>query len=284
MTQTVLNGVLLGGLYATIGLGLSLVLGVLRMVNLAHGELIIGGSYLAYVAQRRLGLDPLLSLVLVVPALMAIAYPMQRIIFQPLLSRSFEAPLVATFGVSLIAQGVLAAAFTTDSRALTAPYGDSGVTLAGTTVQSIYVIALGAALLLAVGTHLLLHRTRFGAAVRASSADPATAAAMGVNVDAVYAWTFAIAAGLAAVSGVLIGVAFSVTPAAGTVYLLKGFTVVVLGGIGSTLGTVVAGILVGLIEGIGGKAIGSEYRDLLVYGAFVLLLVARPTGLFGKRS
>jgi branched-chain amino acid transport system permease protein len=282
--QTILNGILLGGLYASVGLGLSLVLGVLRLVNLAHGELVIGGAYLAYVAQSQLGLDPMASLALVVPALALLAYPIQRLVFQPLLARSFESPLVATFGMALIAQGVFAQAFTTSPKALDAAYGNSGVSLLGATVQTIYVIAFGAAITLACATHLLLTRTRFGTAVRAASADPAAAAAMGVNVESVYAKTFAIAAALAAVSGVIIGVAFSMTPAGGSEYLIKGFTVVVLGGVGSPLGTVAAGVIVGLIEGVGGNLAGSEYRDLLVYGVFLALLLVRPTGLFGRRT
>jgi branched-chain amino acid transport system permease protein len=273
----------LGGLYATVALGLTLVFGVMRLVNLAHGELLIGGGYLSLFASQHLGMDPLVSLVVVVPTLMLIAYPTQRILLNPLVAHGQEPPLVATFGLSIVAQTLFLMAWSGDDRSLSAGYGVAGVDVLGTRVRSIMVIALGIGIVLVGLTHLLLTRTRFGVALRAASEDPEAATSMGINVNHVYAATFAIGAGLAAFGGVLIGVAFSLTPTAGLTWLLRAFTVIVLGGMGSIVGTLAGGIGIALAEEYGALAFGPQYRDLIVFSLLVIVLVIRPQGLMGKR-
>jgi branched-chain amino acid transport system permease protein len=282
MTQLT-TALCLGGLYATVALGLTLVFGVMRLVNLAHGELLIGGGYLSLFASQHLGMDPLVSLVVVVPTLMLIAYPTQRILLNPLVAHGQEPPLVATFGLSIVAQTLFLMAWSGDDRSLSAGYGLSGVNVLGTRVRSIMVIALGVGIVLVGLTHLLLTRTRFGVALRAASEDPEAATSMGINVNHVYAATFAIGAGLAAFGGVLIGVAFSLTPTAGLTWLLRAFTVIVLGGMGSIVGTLAGGIGIALAEEYGALAFGPQYRDLIVFSLLVIVLVIRPQGLMGKR-
>jgi branched-chain amino acid transport system permease protein len=282
--EVVVNAILLGGLYALLALGLSLVFGVLRVVNLAHGELIVGGAYLAYAVVHATHVDPLISLLAVLPVVACAAYVLQRVVLGPVLSRGLETPLVATFGISLILQAMFAGAWTTDAKAIPASYAATGVTIADVRVRTVYVMAFVLAAALAATTQILLTRTRIGVAVRAAAADPGTAASVGINVQHVYAITFAYAAALAAVGGVVIGVAFSLTPSAGTPYLLRGFTVVVLAGLSSPAGTLGAGILIGLVEGIGGQIFGDQYRDLIVYLVFLALLMIRPSGLFSRKG
>ena len=277
MAEALVNGLLSGGLYAIIALGLSLVFGVMGLVNLAHGDIMIVGAYLASVVIAVVHVDPLLSLVVVVPVVMLLAYPLQRFVLTGLLRRGLEPPLVATFGVSLLVSAVLTLAFGGDAQSLDAPYASSGFTVLGVSIPTIGAITLLIAVVLVVAAHLAVSRTQFGAALRASSADPTTASMMGIDVQRVYAITFAAAAGFAAVAGVLIGVGYSFAPATGTGYLLIGFTVVVLGGTTGVLGSLWGGLAVGVIQSVGSTVLGGQYRDLVVYVAFLVILLLAPT-------
>jgi len=278
-----INGVLLGGLYASVALGLTLVFGVMRLVNLAHGELLVGAAYVAYAITSHTGLDPLLSLVIVVPAVAVVAYPVQRLILNPLVAHGLEPPLVATFGLSIVAQTAFVLVFTSDAKSLNASYAVTGVDILGETVPQVYLISLGVGVALVALLHLGLTRLRFGKALRAAAEDAEAASTLGIDVAHVYAATFAIAACLAAVGGVLIGVTFSLTPTTGTSWLLRGFTVIVLGGMGSVWGTLAGGIVVGIAEQLGATWFGPQYHDLVVFSLLVLVLVLRPQGLFGRR-
>jgi branched-chain amino acid transport system permease protein len=278
-----INGVLLGGLYASVALGLTLVFGVMRLVNLAHGELLVGAAYVSYAFSSHLGLDPLVSLVLVVPAVALVAYPVQRIILNPLVAHGLEPPLVATFGLSIVAQTAFVLIFTSDAKSLNASYAVTGVDILGETVPQVYLISLGVGIALVALLHLGLTRLRFGKALRAAAEDAEAAATMGIDVKHVYAATFAVAAVLAAVGGVLIGVTFSITPTTGTSWLLRGFTVIVLGGMGSVWGTLAGGIVVGIAEQLGATWFGPQYHDLVVFSLLVIVLVVRPQGLFGRK-
>jgi len=278
-----INGLLSGALYALVALGLSLVFGVMRLVNLAHGEVMILGAYMASVVIALTGIDPLLSLVVVVPVILVFGYVLQRLLFTELLARGLEPPVVAAFGVSLLISASLAQIFGGTPRSLDAEYGRAGVELFGTNVRWSAVITFGIAVVLIVGTHLAVTRTQWGAALRAASSDPMTAATMGINVKHVYAITFGLAAGFAAVAGVLVGVGFSFSPTSGTGYVLIGFAVVVLGGTGSVLGALWGGLALGLIQSIGSAVLGGEYRELVVYAAFVIILVLGPFAAAARR-
>jgi branched-chain amino acid transport system permease protein len=282
--QSIVNGVLLGGLYTTLALGLSLVFSVMRLVNVAHGDLITGGAYLVYYATTTLGLhvDPLVALVFVIPVVFVVGYGLQRTILTPLLRTSMEAPLVATFGLSIVIEALLTSVFTGNTVSLNASYEATGISILGTDVRVVYLIGFGIAAILVVVTHLVLSRTRFGRALRATSTDPDTAATMGVNVDHQHAVAFGIAAGMAAVGGVIVGVAFSLTPTEGTSLLTMAFAVVVLGGLGSVAGTMLAAVLIGITQALASQWLGGQYSDLTVYLLLVVILVVRPTGFFGR--
>jgi branched-chain amino acid transport system permease protein len=279
----ILDGVLLGGLYAGSALGLTLVFGVMRLVNLAHGEFLVGGGYLAVVVVSRLGVDPLLAVAIVAPIMFAIAYPLQRFVLGPLLPHGPQGPLVATFGLSIVAQTIFVLGFGGNPKALDAPYTLTGTNLGGITVRTIFVIALVGGLALLTLTHLGVTRTRFGKSLRAAAEDPVAAASVGIDVNHVYALTFALAAALTAAGGTLIGLAFSLTPTAGLAWLLRAFTVIVLGGMGSIWGSFLGGAVVGFAEEMGAATIGPSYRDLVVFSLLVLVLVVRPQGLLGRR-
>ena len=272
----ILSGLLTGTLYALIGLGLTLLSGVMRLVNLAHGELMMVGAYLASVVMGLFGIDPLLTLVIVIPVVMIVGYPLQRHVFTRLLRRNEEAPMVATFGLSQLLIAILVILFGGNVRSLSAPYATQGIELLGTTVRVSSLITAVISVLLVVVTYLVVQRTQWGAALRASAVDPQTASTMGINVERVYALTFAVSAAFAAIAGILVGIGFAYSPSSGAKYMLIGFTVVVLGGFGSVMGTLWAGLGIGLIEAIGASVFGTEFRELVIYVTFILILIVVP--------
>lgn len=280
----VVAGILAGGLYALIGLGISLIFGVLGMMNLAHGEFVVGGAFVASILVTGAGWDPLVTLPIAMVGVAAIAYPLQRFLLTHLQHSSRTAPLVATFGISLIAQAALQAGFGIDPKTLRAPYANAGLSILGVRVQAIYLIAFVLTVVLCSATHLLLTRTRAGSAVRASSADPVTAAVLGINVERVYALTFAGAAALAAAGGVVTGIAQSFTPTSGLPLLLIGFAVMALGGIGSVGGVLAGGIALGLLQSLTVSVFGGGWRNFVVYAVFFLALAVRPDGVFRKAA
>ncbi len=284
MSDALVNGLLLGGLYALVALGLSVVFGVLRLINLAHGELLIAGAYLAYVLNEQLGLGPFAALPIVVVVVGGIAYVLQRFLLTGLLLRGAEGALVATFGLSLLAQGLFSQWFSSNPKALNSSLATAGVALGSIHTRTSYLVAFGIAAVLCTAAHLLLTRTRTGTRVRAAAADPATAGLMGIDVRGIYAITFALGAVLAALAGVLVGVTFSFTPTTGTSYLLIGIAVVVVGGVGNVLGTFAGALVLGLIQSVAAQVFGGGYRDLAVYLVFFIVLAARPQGLLTRNA
>jgi branched-chain amino acid transport system permease protein len=283
MFNHLIDGILLGGLYTGIALGLTLVFGVMKMVNLAQGAILIGAAYLAYAINTLLHLDPLVSLLLLMPLMFLIAYALQWVVLNPLMKRGPETLLVATFGIMLIVQTALALIFGNDPRTLNAPYTITGITILGDRVRTVYVIAFVAAALMVAGMSLALKRLRFGKALRAAAEDPLAASSVGINVPLVYAVTFGLAAALSAVGGTLIGLSYGFDPTTGDSWLLRSFTVIVLGGMGSLGGAFLGGILVGVIEEVAASIIGAQFRDLIVFAFLVFILIIRPQGLFGKK-
>lgn len=282
--DAIVNGLLIGGFYAVVALGLSLVFGVLRLINLAHGELVIGGAYLALLLGTSLGLGPWTALPLVLAVIGLVAYVVQRYLLTTLLVRRAEGAMVATFGISLLAQGIFAQQFTSSPKSLDTPLGTSGVSLFGVQTRGIYLLAFAISVVLCAVAHGVLTRTRLGTVVRAAAADPSTSGLMGIDVKRVYASVFAVGAAVAALGGVLVGTTFSVTPTTGTQYLLVGIAVVVLGGVGNVLGTFLGALSLGLIQSLAAAQFGGGYRDLAVYLLFFLVLVVRPQGLFVRRT
>jgi branched-chain amino acid transport system permease protein len=279
VVSSMASGFLLGGILALIALGLSISLGVMRLVNLAHGELLVCGAYLSYFLLSHVGIDPIVGLLLVGAIMAVIALPFQRLLIAPLAGKGMEAPMMTMFGVSIILQNLLLLAFSADTRAIEAPYAARPLSIGPITVSEIYVIGFVVSVLLVGCVHLLVTRTAFGRELRASSADATAAAVMGVDVKRVHALTFALGAACAAMGGVLIGTAFSFTPGTGATYLLISFAIVVLGGVGNIFGTLMAGIAMGLLQSLGAVVLGDGYRDLVGLVLFLLALALRPQGI-----
>jgi branched-chain amino acid transport system permease protein len=276
------NGLLLGGLYAITALGLSMVFGVMRLVNVVHGELLVLGAYFSFFISRGLGLDPLLTTVIVAPILFLIGYSIQLIVLNPVMGKGMEPPLLTAFGLSIIAHSLFIIFWSVDTRTINTSYSERGIEMVGMNVPLMYLIAFGLSIVLITGVHIFMTHTYPGKAIRAATQDPETAQVMGINVKAIYALTYAIGASTAALGGTLIGMTFSFLPAGGMAWLLKGVVVVVLGGMGSILGTLAGGLILGTAEGIGAAIVGTGYRDMIGLLIFIVILVFRPRGLFGR--
>jgi branched-chain amino acid transport system permease protein len=280
--DALVSGALLGGLFAITALGLSLVFGVMRLINLVHGELLVLGAYLALELTRHAGFDPLVSILVVAPALFLLAAPVYRILLEPLAGKGAEPALLTTFGLSIIAQNLFIKIFSGDTQALRASYGSSSLDIVGLGIPAMYVISFGIALVLCGAVHVLLQYTGLGREIRASSEDAQAASALGVDVRRIHTFVYGFAAACAAVGGVLVGLTFQFTPTTGITYLLTGFVVVVLGGLGSVKGTLLGAILLGVIESVGASVFGDGYRDFIGFVAFLIVLSVRPQGLFGR--
>jgi len=278
----VISGLLLGGLYAIAALGLSLVFGVMRLVNIVHGEFLLLAAYLNFSIASALGLDPLLAVLLIAPVMFLIGYVIQRWVLNPLMHRGGEPPLLAAFGLSIIAQNVMLLIWGADARTLTTSYSNLGVSLFGVRVPLMYLIAFVLAIILIAAVQLFVSHSYLGKAMRAATQDPSTAQVMGINPRTIYTFTYGIGAAIATLGGTLIGLIFSFTPTSGLTWLLKGFVVVVMGGMGSIVGILAAGGILGIAEGIGGAIVGTGYRDMIGFLIFLIVLVFWPRGLFGK--
>ena len=282
MTREIINGLLLGGLYALLGLSLTVVVGVMKLVNLAHGELLMAAAYLLGIANTQWGVDPLVGCLLVAPALALAAYPVQRLVLTPTMRHGFEPPMVATFGISMMVATLLVIWASADPRSLAAGYSTDSVEVLGVRVRVVMLLALGAGLLLAYAVHAFMTRTPFGRELRAASEDPAAAATVGVNVGHVYGIALSLSAALATVGGAFIGIAFAYGPTAGLGWLLRAFTVIVIGGLGSIGGAIAGGLVLGLSEEFGARWFGPEYRDVVVFVMLAAVLAARPEGILAR--
>ncbi len=279
-----LNGLLLGGLYACMALGLSMVFGVMRFINVAHGELLILAAFLSFVFSTTFGLHPLVAMLALIPVLFVLGYVMQRTLINPLMGAGLEPSLLTAFGLSIIAQNLMVEIWGGNTKSLNTTYAEMNANIFGIDVPLLYIMSFFAGIVVTVGIHLFITRTYTGRAIRAATQDAATAMTMGINVNNIYAITAAIGAATAALGGTLIGMTFSFTPTTGFPWLLKGFVVVVLGGMGNIIGTLAGGLILGLSEGIGAAFVGTGYRDMIGYIIFLLVLMFRPTGLFGHKG
>lgn len=282
LTGGALNGFLLGGLYAITALGLSMVFGVMRLVNVVHGEFLVLAAYANFFISTALGLDPLITTLIIAPIMFLLGYLVQLCVLNPVMNKGMEPPLLTAFGLSIIAQSLFIIFWSVNTRTITTSYTEWGVTLAGVNVPFVYVLAFCLSIFLIGGMHAFVTRSYLGKAIRAATQDPHTAQVIGINVHSVYLLTYAIGASTTALGGTLIGMTFSFVPSSGLTWLLKGFVVVVLGGMGSIVGTLAGGLILGTAEGIGAAMAGTGYRDMIGYVIFLVFLFIRPTGLFGR--
>ncbi len=281
--DTILQGLLLGGLYALFATGLSLIFGVMRIVNLAHGDLSILAAFLAVVAVESLGLNPFVALVLVAPLMAVLGYGLQTLVLNRLLGQGILPPILVTFGLSIIIQNGLLEIFSADSRRLN-PGGieTASVALGGQlAVGWLPLITLAVAVAILVGLQGLIGRLSVGRAFRATSDDQETAELMGIDNRRLYGLAMALSLGIVAVAGVFLGIRTTFTFASGPDRLLFAFEAVIIGGLGSLWGTLVGGAVLGVAQTVGAK-LSPGWGILTGHLVFLAVLLLRPQGLFAK--
>jgi branched-chain amino acid transport system permease protein len=275
-------GVLLGGLYVVIALGLSLVFGVMKVINVAHGDLVILGSYLAFVASTSWGLDPILSLVVGIPLFFIMGILIEKFLVHRAFRMSVDAALIIAFGISLVIQNGAQLVWTPLSRGLMTPYTLESLKIGDVYIPMVYVVDFVMALVVLLAIHQFLKRTYLGQAITAASQDSETAELMGINPTRVYQLAFGIAMALAAVAGVSLALTFPFTPKSGVAFLIIAFGVIILGGLGSMVGTFIGGMIFGLSQTLGGHFWGPTGQLLVPFVMVLVVLTIRPQGLFGR--
>lgn len=281
--NTIVQGVLLGGLYAIFAAGLSLIFGVMRLVNIAHGDMIVLAAYVALLVTTALGLDPVSSILLVTPLMAALGYGLQRGILNRTLGPDLLPPLLVTFGMSVIIQNGLLEIFTADSRKLDAGAIEiASIRLAeGLSIGILPLLQLVLAVGLIAALQYVFYSTAIGRAFRATSDDPEVAELMGLDKSHVFGMAMAMSMSVVAVAGVLLAIRANFDPSLGPARLIFGFEAVIIGGLGSMWGTLAGGIILGLAQTIGAK-LDPGWQLLAGHIAFLVVLAARPEGLFPK--
>ncbi|CAB4964907.1 MAG: branched-chain amino acid ABC transporter permease [Actinobacteria bacterium] len=281
--NAVVQGLLLGGLYALLAAGLSLMFGVMRLVNLAHGALAIVAAYLGLVLVQKTGMPPFASIIVVIPVMAALGWLLQSTLLNRALTQQALAPILVTFGLAVIVQNALLEVFTADNKSI--QIGD----LAGASIQLTPEIAIGVfplmtfvvGVLVIAGLQQYLARTTVGRAMRATSDDREAATLMGIDNRRIYALATAIALGIVGLAGVFIGMRTQFNPYSGDVFLIFAFEAVIIGGLGSLWGTLAGGMILGVSQAVGAQAFPSS-GVLLGHLVFLAVLAFRPTGLFPK--
>ena len=281
--DAIIQGVLLGGLYALFATGLSLIFGVMRLVNIAHGDLIVLSAFLGLAMVNGTGVHPLISLVVIVPVMAAIGYALQRGILNFTLGRDILPPLLVTFGLSIIIQNVLLEVFSADTQRLKAGALETASIAIGEQIAIgwfpliVFLSAVG----VIAALQLVLFRTRLGTAFRATSDDHETAALMGIDNRHVFALAMALALAVVALAGTFMAIRTNFSPAIGPARLLYAFEAVIIGGLGSLWGTLAGGVILGVAQAIGAK-FHPGGQILAGHVAFLIVLVLRPNGLFPR--
>jgi branched-chain amino acid transport system permease protein len=284
LAPPIIRGILLGGLYVVIALGLSLVFGVMNLINVGHGDLVILGSYLAWAAMTWLGLDPFLSLVMGVPLFFVLGFFVQRLVINRTFRISLDAALIACFGISIIVQSLCQVIWTPFARSLTTPYQLQTFSLGPITISLRYLLDFIGGLGVMLALREFLRRTYLGRAISASSQNKTVAERMGINPNRVYSFAFAIAMACAAVAGVLQGLTFYFQPSSGPRLLIISFGVVIIGGLGSMAGTFIGGMIFGLTQTLGAHLSGGSMlvQNIAPFLLVFVVLSLRPQGIFGR--
>ncbi|MBQ9941568.1 MAG: branched-chain amino acid ABC transporter permease [Christensenellaceae bacterium] len=281
--QALLDGLLMGGVYALAALGLSLIFGVMKITNFAHGAMMTVGMYAVYVVSTGLGLSPYIALLFSAAFLFVVGYVVQRTLIHKISEGPTHNQLLLTLGVAYILENGLLAIFTPNYKSLEAP-GVGFVQMGGLSVNTAKLIAFGVVIAVTAAIYLLLYRTSTGKAIRACSQNREGAQLMGVVIKKTNAFAFGIGALCTGIAGGLLTPILSIYPTIGETFQLKCFVIAILGGMGNLWGALISGLIVGVVESLTGFFAGGSWSDLMVYIAFILILLVKPAGLFGRSN
>jgi branched-chain amino acid transport system permease protein len=279
--QTLLDGLLMGGVYGLVAIGLTLIFGVMKVINFAHGALMMLGMYVTYWAFALLHIDPYVSIVITIPILFFVGVCFQKFLINPIIDAPEHNQLLLTLGVSLFLENLVVFLWSPNYRVVRTSYEFVYFYIGDVSISLLRLLAFCVAMLVASIVYLVLTKTDLGKAIRAASEEPGGALLMGINVRRIYWITFGIGAACAGVSGTAVAPFFPVYPTVGGVFVITAFMVVVLGGMGSVIGAFVGGLIIGVADNVGGLFFPGAMKHLLSFIIFILILLFRPAGLFG---
>jgi branched-chain amino acid transport system permease protein len=280
--QHVVNMLILGGTYALLGIGLTLIFGIMRVVNFAHGELYTFGAYFVYLASVLLGLNFFLSIVVAIVFGFIAGAAIEFLLLRPMRGADIDTTMIVMIGAMIVMQNTEQYVWGGVAKSAPTPFGESTLVVGPVSVTWLRVFVFFAALALIAGSYLLINRTKIGKAMRATFQDRDTASLMGVNIQFIYMATFAIGSSLAAAAGALLGPVYVISPRMGDIASLKAFAIVILGGLGSIGGATIGGFILAFAEEVGAGYISSGYRDAMGFLIIILVLMFKPTGLFAR--
>ncbi len=280
--QALISGILIGGVYALIGIGLTMIFGVMRIINFAHGDILMVGMYVTFFLFTLMRVDPFASILITGPLLFLFGAFLQKVVINRVLGALPQNQILLTIGLGLIMSNSIMLAFTSDYKILTTRYSSSSVKVGGISISSplVYSFLITAAITAALYWFLL--KTDTGQAIRATAQDREAARLMGINVKRMSVIAFGLGAALAGIAGALISPTYYIFPQVGSIFTLKAFVIVVLGGMGSVIGATLGGVLIGIAESVGGVYFGACWKEVVVFVLFLVVLLFKPSGLLGK--
>jgi branched-chain amino acid transport system permease protein len=280
--QSLISGILVGGVYALIGIGLTIIFGVMRIINFAHGDILMVGMYLTYELFTHLGIDPFVSILFTIPLMFLFGGFLQKFFINRVLNALPQNQILLTIGLGLIMSNTMMLIFTSDYKILTTPYSSSSIKILGLSISEPLAISFVITAAITAMLYWFLMKTDTGQAIRATAQDREAAQLMGINVKKMSIIAFGLGASLAGTAGALISPTYYIFPQIGSAFTLKAFVITVLGGMGSVVGATLGGIIIGVAESMGAVYISSGWKDVVVFVLFLLVLLFKPSGLMGK--
>jgi branched-chain amino acid transport system permease protein len=282
--QSLISGILIGGVYALIGIGLTIIFGVMRVINFAHGDILMIGMYGTYYLFTLFNIDPFVSIVITIPLMFLYGAFLQKFFINRILGSLPQNQILLTIGMGLIMSNTVMMAFTSDYKILSTSYSSSSFNILGISISSPLLISFAITVVITAALYWFLKKTDTGQAIRATAQDREAAQLMGINVKRMSIIAFGLGASLAGTAGALISPTYYIFPQVGSTFTLKAFVITVLGGMGSIVGATLGGVLIGVAESIGGVYFGSGWKEVVVFVLFLLVLLFKPSGLMGKSN
>jgi len=279
--QSLISGILVGGVYALIGIGLTIIFGVMRIINFAHGDLLMLGMYVTYFLFALFNIDPFVSIIITMPVMYLWGAFLQKAFINRVLGALPQNQILLTIGMGLVMSNSIMLAFTSDYRILSTTYSSGSFSILGISISTPLLISFGITVLITGLLYWFLYRTDTGQAIRATAQDREAAQLMGINVKRMSILAFGLGSSLAGTAGALIAPTYYIFPQVGSTFTLKAFVITVLGGMGSIVGATLGGVLIGIAESVGGVYLGSGWKDVIVFILFLLVLLFKPSGLLG---
>lgn len=284
IAQAIVSGLLIGGVFALVALGLTLIFGVMKIINFAHGDFLMLGMYFAFLMSVLGGIDPYISALLCLPFFFALGWGVQSWLIRPVLKAPENIQILVTVGISLVLQNIALFLFSPDFQSLKLPYGASTFAIGGVSISYARLIACAISLSAAAGVYLLLTRSDIGKALRACAEEQTGSLAVGIDVARMYRIAFGLGTACVALAGTLMTPFFYISPQVGLPFTLIAFVTVVLGGLGSVPGALIGGLIIGVVESLGEVLLPApSMKQMATFSVFLLILLIRPQGLLGRR-